>query len=261
MTFFNWSKTVTDFQYMYWFCVHPMKLYEMNPLHFICNVFFGLIFLVQGYQTRWLQPGHPAPLVQEVAAGKLHCSIMRNTSPCITLFKSNMDNMYLFSLCGISCTMFLKSCRPQISSSWSLYAEKCVIGIYVLKRGLCVCVCYSCGSAGRSGTGSIAVDHVKVKQEPGMEEECGFSGANVKTERGKDGRRSACMVFRLLTNLLVLSRLRSNVLKSLSAFVCIICKIVAQLWWPQISLTQPQFVLCLIGKFPFVAIFWAILFL
>uniref|UniRef100_A0A4W4HE98 E3 ubiquitin-protein ligase TRIM33 n=1 Tax=Electrophorus electricus TaxID=8005 RepID=A0A4W4HE98_ELEEL len=52
----------------------------------------------------------------------------------------------------------------------------------------------SCGSAGRSGTGSSAVDQVKVKQEPGAEEECGFSGANVKTERSKDGRRSACMV-------------------------------------------------------------------
>ncbi|XP_035377898.1 E3 ubiquitin-protein ligase TRIM33 isoform X4 [Electrophorus electricus] len=52
----------------------------------------------------------------------------------------------------------------------------------------------SCGSAGRSGTGSSAVDQVKVKQEPGAEEECGFSGANVKTERSKDGRRSACMM-------------------------------------------------------------------
>ncbi|XP_072537555.1 E3 ubiquitin-protein ligase TRIM33 isoform X2 [Salminus brasiliensis] len=52
----------------------------------------------------------------------------------------------------------------------------------------------SCGSAGRSGTGSTAVDQVKVKQEPGVEEECGYSGANVKTERGKDGRRSACMM-------------------------------------------------------------------
>uniref|UniRef100_A0A8B9HTH0 E3 ubiquitin-protein ligase TRIM33 n=1 Tax=Astyanax mexicanus TaxID=7994 RepID=A0A8B9HTH0_ASTMX len=52
----------------------------------------------------------------------------------------------------------------------------------------------SCGSAGRSGTGGAAVDQVKVKQEPGVEEECGYSGANVKTERGKDGRRSACMM-------------------------------------------------------------------
>ncbi|XP_062855196.1 E3 ubiquitin-protein ligase TRIM33 isoform X2 [Trichomycterus rosablanca] len=52
----------------------------------------------------------------------------------------------------------------------------------------------SCGSAGRSGPGSTVVDQVKVKQEPGVEEECGFSGANVKSERGKDGRRSACMM-------------------------------------------------------------------
>ncbi|KAL7828849.1 hypothetical protein SRHO_G00324830 [Serrasalmus rhombeus] len=52
----------------------------------------------------------------------------------------------------------------------------------------------SCGSAGRSGTGSTALDQVKVKQEPGVEEECGYSGAHVKTERGKDGRRSACMM-------------------------------------------------------------------
>uniref|UniRef100_A0A8B9HYC3 E3 ubiquitin-protein ligase TRIM33 n=1 Tax=Astyanax mexicanus TaxID=7994 RepID=A0A8B9HYC3_ASTMX len=52
----------------------------------------------------------------------------------------------------------------------------------------------STGSRGRSGTGGAAVDQVKVKQEPGVEEECGYSGANVKTERGKDGRRSACMM-------------------------------------------------------------------
>ncbi|KTF88308.1 hypothetical protein cypCar_00020020 [Cyprinus carpio] len=51
----------------------------------------------------------------------------------------------------------------------------------------------SCGSAGRPGTGNTAVDQVKVKQEPGVEEECSYSGANVKTERCKDGRRSACM--------------------------------------------------------------------
>ncbi|XP_026124872.1 E3 ubiquitin-protein ligase TRIM33 isoform X2 [Carassius auratus] len=52
----------------------------------------------------------------------------------------------------------------------------------------------SCGSAGRPGTGNTAVDQVKVKQEPGVEEECSYSGANVKTERCKDGRRSACMM-------------------------------------------------------------------
>ncbi|XP_066500215.1 E3 ubiquitin-protein ligase TRIM33 isoform X2 [Hoplias malabaricus] len=52
----------------------------------------------------------------------------------------------------------------------------------------------SCGSAGRTATVNTAVDQVKVKQEPGVEEECGYSGASVKTERGKDGRRSACMM-------------------------------------------------------------------
>lgn len=57
-----------------------------------------------------------------------------------------------------------------------------------------VCV-FSCGSAGRPGTGNTTVDQVKVKQEPGVEEECSYSGANVKPERCKDGRRSACMVF------------------------------------------------------------------
>ncbi len=54
---------------------------------------------------------------------------------------------------------------------------------------------FSCGSAGRPGTGNTAGDQVKVKQEPGVEEECSYSGANVKTEHCKDGRRSACMVF------------------------------------------------------------------
>uniref|UniRef100_A0A8C7SXK1 RING-type E3 ubiquitin transferase n=1 Tax=Oncorhynchus mykiss TaxID=8022 RepID=A0A8C7SXK1_ONCMY len=38
---------------------------------------------------------------------------------------------------------------------------------------------------------------VKVKQEPGIEKDCGFSGtttSNIKTERVKDGGRSACMM-------------------------------------------------------------------
>uniref|UniRef100_A0A672NE94 E3 ubiquitin-protein ligase TRIM33 n=1 Tax=Sinocyclocheilus grahami TaxID=75366 RepID=A0A672NE94_SINGR len=52
----------------------------------------------------------------------------------------------------------------------------------------------SCGSACRPGMGNTAVDQVKVKQEPGVEEECSYSGANVKTEHCKDGRRSACMM-------------------------------------------------------------------
>lgn len=61
-----------------------------------------------------------------------------------------------------------------------------------------MCV-FSCGSAGRPGTGNTTVDQVKVKQEPGVEEECSYSGANVKTERCKDGRRSACMVFTIFS--------------------------------------------------------------
>ena len=56
----------------------------------------------------------------------------------------------------------------------------------------------SCGSAGRPGPASGPMEQqVKVKQEPGAEKECGFSGtttSNVKTEQGKDGGRSACMV-------------------------------------------------------------------
>uniref|UniRef100_A0A8C9SZG4 RING-type E3 ubiquitin transferase n=1 Tax=Scleropages formosus TaxID=113540 RepID=A0A8C9SZG4_SCLFO len=52
----------------------------------------------------------------------------------------------------------------------------------------------SCGSAGRVGQVAAAVEQVKVKQEPGMEEDCGFPGAAVKVERSKDGGRSACMV-------------------------------------------------------------------
>ncbi|XP_035237028.1 E3 ubiquitin-protein ligase TRIM33 isoform X1 [Anguilla anguilla] len=53
----------------------------------------------------------------------------------------------------------------------------------------------SCGSAGRAGPTCTAVEQqVKVKQEPGVEEDCGFPGPTVKLERGKDGRRSACMM-------------------------------------------------------------------
>uniref|UniRef100_A0A4W5LY30 RING-type E3 ubiquitin transferase n=1 Tax=Hucho hucho TaxID=62062 RepID=A0A4W5LY30_9TELE len=65
---------------------------------------------------------------------------------------------------------------------------------------LCVCVrcVLSCGSAGRPVPASAPMEQqVKVKQEPGIEKECGFSGtttSNVKTERGKDGGRSACMM-------------------------------------------------------------------
>ncbi|ETE67470.1 E3 ubiquitin-protein ligase TRIM33, partial [Ophiophagus hannah] len=55
----------------------------------------------------------------------------------------------------------------------------------------------SCGSSGRTvekNNISFKSDHVKVKQEPGTEEEvCGFSGP-VKQEKTEDGRRSACML-------------------------------------------------------------------
>lgn len=55
----------------------------------------------------------------------------------------------------------------------------------------------SCGSSGRTAEKtslSFKSDQVKVKQEPGTEDEiCSFSGG-VKQEKTEDGRRSACMV-------------------------------------------------------------------
>ncbi|XP_047640912.1 E3 ubiquitin-protein ligase TRIM33 isoform X4 [Phacochoerus africanus] len=55
----------------------------------------------------------------------------------------------------------------------------------------------SCGSSGRTAEKtslSFKSDQVKVKQEPGTEDEiCSFSGA-VKQEKTEDGRRSACML-------------------------------------------------------------------
>ncbi|KFO98376.1 E3 ubiquitin-protein ligase TRIM33, partial [Calypte anna] len=55
----------------------------------------------------------------------------------------------------------------------------------------------SCGSSGRTAEKTsinFKSDQVKVKQEPGTEEEiCSFSGT-VKQEKTEDGRRSACMV-------------------------------------------------------------------
>lgn len=57
--------------------------------------------------------------------------------------------------------------------------------------------CFSCGSSGRTAEKtslSFKSDQVKVKQEPGTEDEiCSFSGT-VKQEKTEDGRRSACMV-------------------------------------------------------------------
>ncbi|XP_009866226.1 PREDICTED: E3 ubiquitin-protein ligase TRIM33 [Apaloderma vittatum] len=55
----------------------------------------------------------------------------------------------------------------------------------------------SCGSSGRTAektSVNFKSDQVKVKQEPGTEEEiCSFSGT-VKQEKTEDGRRSACML-------------------------------------------------------------------
>ncbi|KAM9369483.1 E3 ubiquitin-protein ligase TRIM33 [Phaethornis superciliosus] len=55
----------------------------------------------------------------------------------------------------------------------------------------------SCGSSGRTAEKTsinFKSDQVKVKQEPGTEEEiCSFSGT-VKQEKTEDGRRSACML-------------------------------------------------------------------
>ncbi|KAM4700329.1 E3 ubiquitin-protein ligase TRIM33 isoform 5-T5 [Discoglossus pictus] len=53
----------------------------------------------------------------------------------------------------------------------------------------------SCGSSGRTvDRNAFKADQVKVKQEPGTEEEvCSFSGP-VKQEKSEDGRRSACML-------------------------------------------------------------------
>lgn len=58
---------------------------------------------------------------------------------------------------------------------------------------------HSCGSSGRAvDRNAFKSDTVKVKQEPGTEEDvCSFSGA-VKQEKSEDGRRSACMVNRII---------------------------------------------------------------
>lgn len=61
---------------------------------------------------------------------------------------------------------------------------------------MCWCLS-SCGSSGRTAektSVNFKSDQVRVKQEPGTEEEiCSFSGT-VKQEKTEDGRRSACMV-------------------------------------------------------------------
>ncbi|XP_072910173.1 E3 ubiquitin-protein ligase TRIM33 isoform X2 [Hemitrygon akajei] len=58
----------------------------------------------------------------------------------------------------------------------------------------------SCSSSGRAhgtekGISVFRTDQVKVKQEPGTEDDvCSFTGASVKHEHLEDGRRSACMM-------------------------------------------------------------------
>ncbi|CAJ1055355.1 E3 ubiquitin-protein ligase TRIM33 isoform X3 [Xyrichtys novacula] len=53
----------------------------------------------------------------------------------------------------------------------------------------------SCSSAGRAGPGSgAAVEQVRVKQEPGTDNSYSCPGTSMKTERGKDAGRSACMM-------------------------------------------------------------------
>ncbi|XP_032377878.1 E3 ubiquitin-protein ligase TRIM33 isoform X3 [Etheostoma spectabile] len=53
----------------------------------------------------------------------------------------------------------------------------------------------SCNSAGKAGPGGGAsVEQVKVKKEPGTDDSYGCPGSSLKTERGKDAGRSACMM-------------------------------------------------------------------
>ena len=60
---------------------------------------------------------------------------------------------------------------------------------------ICFCVYLSCSSAGRAGPGTgAAAEQVRVKQEPGTEESYSCPASSLKTERSKDGGRSACMV-------------------------------------------------------------------
>ncbi|XP_051282088.1 E3 ubiquitin-protein ligase TRIM33 isoform X2 [Dicentrarchus labrax] len=53
----------------------------------------------------------------------------------------------------------------------------------------------SCSSAGRAGPGGgAAVEQVRVKQEPGTDDGYNCPASSLKTERGKDAGRSACMM-------------------------------------------------------------------
>lgn len=71
-----------------------------------------------------------------------------------------------------------------------------IVLLFMLFEQMWLLLLISCGSSGRTAekSHSFKSDQVKVKQEPGTEEEiCSFSGA-VKQEKTEDGRRSACMV-------------------------------------------------------------------
>ncbi|XP_006810730.2 E3 ubiquitin-protein ligase TRIM33-like [Neolamprologus brichardi] len=58
-----------------------------------------------------------------------------------------------------------------------------------------VFICFSCSSAGRGGPGGgAAVEQVTVKQEPGTDDSYSCPASSLKTERGKDAGRSACMM-------------------------------------------------------------------
>uniref|UniRef100_A0A7N8YEE2 E3 ubiquitin-protein ligase TRIM33 n=1 Tax=Mastacembelus armatus TaxID=205130 RepID=A0A7N8YEE2_9TELE len=60
----------------------------------------------------------------------------------------------------------------------------------------------SCSSAGRTGPGSgAAVEQVRVKQEPSTDDNYTCPASSLKTERGKDAGRSACMVSSLSISL------------------------------------------------------------
>uniref|UniRef100_A0A7N8Y3B4 E3 ubiquitin-protein ligase TRIM33 n=1 Tax=Mastacembelus armatus TaxID=205130 RepID=A0A7N8Y3B4_9TELE len=59
-----------------------------------------------------------------------------------------------------------------------------------------------CSSAGRTGPGSgAAVEQVRVKQEPSTDDNYTCPASSLKTERGKDAGRSACMVSSLSISL------------------------------------------------------------
>lgn len=136
---------------------------------------------------------------KELAVGKL-CSVITVTEE----WKSAYMKICIFIF--FPCTMILPclvnwsccKCSDTLCLSFGYnYLNFFALLIYLLIYLLvCWCLC-SCGSSGRTAdkTGiGFKADQVKVKQEPGTEEEiCSFSGT-VKQEKTEDGRRSACMV-------------------------------------------------------------------